>query len=101
MRKLIDSNKMVRTIRRMSHEIIERNNDLNNLVVLGILRKGAPLAEMIVDNIEKFENVKVPVYNLDISGYRDDLNVKDFSKLDLDLGKDGSSLIKKVIKMNE
>lgn len=85
MRKLIDGNKIIRTIRRMTHEIIERNNDLSNLVVIGILRKGAPLAELIVSNIEKFENIKVPVYNLDISGYRDDLNVKNYSKLDLDL----------------
>lgn len=85
MRKLIDNNKMVRTIRRMSHEIIERNNDLSNLVFLGILRKGVPLAELIVENIEKFENIKIPMYNLDITGYRDDLEVKSFPKLDLDL----------------
>ena len=85
MRELIDSNKMIRTIRRISHEIIERNNDLSNLVFLGIMRKGVPLAELIVENIEKFEEIKIPMYKLDISGYRDDKAVKDFVKLDINL----------------
>lgn len=85
MRELIDGNKMIRTIRRISHEIIERNNDLNNLVFLGVMKKGVPLAKMIVENIEKFENIKIPIYELDITGYRDDLEVKEFKKLDLDL----------------
>lgn len=85
MRELIDNNKMIRTIRRITHEIIERNNDLNNLVFLGIARKGFPLAKMIVENIEKFEDLKVPIYELDISGYRDDLEVIEFKKLDIDL----------------
>ena len=85
MKELIDSNKMIRTIRRMSHEIIERNNDLSNLVVIGILRKGVPLAKLIVENIQKFENLKIPLYELDISGYRDDIETKDFAKLDIDL----------------
>ena len=75
MRELIDSSKMIRTIRRISHEIIERNNDLNNLVFLGIMRKGVPLAELIVENIEK----------LDITAYRDDLEVEEFTKLEIDL----------------
>ena len=85
MRELIDSNKMIRTIRRISHEIIERNNDLSNLIFLGIMKKGVPLAELIVENIEKFENIKIPMYELDITGYRDDLEVKEFTKLKLDL----------------
>ncbi len=76
---------MIRTIRRISHEIIERNNDLSNLVFLGIMRKGVPLAIIIGENIEKFENLKIPVYELDITGYRDDLDVNEFKNLDLDL----------------
>ena len=85
MRELIDGNKMIRTIRRISHEIIERNNDLSNLVFLGVMRKGVPLAKLIGENIEKFGNVKIPVYELDITGYRDDLQINDFKKLDIDL----------------
>ncbi len=85
MRELIDNSKMKRTIRRMSHEIIERNSDLNNLVFLGIMRKGVPLAKLIVDNIEKFEDIQIPMYELDISGYRDDKKVNEFKKLDINL----------------
>jgi pyrimidine operon attenuation protein/uracil phosphoribosyltransferase len=85
LREIIDGNKMIRTIRRISHEIIERNNDLGNLVFLGIMRKGVPLAKIISENIEKFENIKIPVHELDITGYRDDLEIKEFKNLDLDL----------------
>jgi pyrimidine operon attenuation protein/uracil phosphoribosyltransferase len=76
---------MIRTVRRISHEIIERNNDLDNLVFLGIMRKGVPLAELIVENIEKFEDIQIPMYELDISGYRDDKQVNEFKKLDVNL----------------
>lgn len=85
MRELFDNDKMIRTIRRMSHEIIERNNDLSNLVFLGILRKGVPLAKLIVENIEKFEEIQIPMYELDISGYRDDKQVNEYKKLDVNL----------------
>lgn len=85
MRELIDKEKMVRTIRRISHEIIERNGNLEELVFLGIEKNGVPMAEMIKENIKKFEEVDVPTYNLDISGYRDDIEVSNFKKLDIDL----------------
>ncbi len=85
MRKLIEAEKMHRTIRRISHEIIEQNSDLANLVLLGILKNGVPLAKIIHDNIMKIEEVDVPTYDLDISGYRDDIQVNDFKTLDIDL----------------
>lgn len=85
MRKLIDGEKMKRTIRRISHEIIERNNNLSNLVILGVMKNGVPLAKMIKENILKIENIDVPLHNLDISGYRDDITVDNFTKLDVDL----------------
>jgi len=85
MRVLFDNEKMIRTIRRISHEILERNLDLSNLVLVGILKNGVPMAKMIQENIEKFENISVPTYELDISGYRDDLDVEHFEKLEIDL----------------
>lgn len=85
MRVLFDNDKMIRTIRRISHEILERNVDLNNLVLVGILTNGVPMAKMIQENIEKFENIKVPTYELDISGYRDDQEITDYQKLDVNL----------------
>ena len=85
MKELFDNDKMIRTIRRISHEIIERNTELNDLVFLGVVRNGVPMAKMIQENIKKFENIDVPIYDLDISGYRDDKEVSDFDKLDVDL----------------
>lgn len=85
MRVLFDNDKMIRTVRRISHEILERNTDLENLVLVGILKKGVPMAKMIQANIENFEGIRVPIYELDISGYRDDLEVESFEKLDVNL----------------
>ena len=85
MRKLIDAEKMHRTIRRISHEIIEQNSNLDNLVILGVLKNGVPLAKIIKDNILKIENIDVPIYELDISGYRDDLKFDSFNKLNVSL----------------
>ena len=85
MRKLIESEKMVRTIRRISHEIIERNSDLEKLVLLGVLRNGVPMANLIQENIKKIENIEVPTYDLDITGYRDDKHVDSFKRLNVNL----------------
>lgn len=85
MRELFNQEKMVRTIRRISHEIIERSGDLSDLVFLGVLKNGVPMAKLIQENILKFEGIEIPTYELDISGYRDDVVVNNFDKLDLNL----------------
>jgi len=85
MRKLIDEEKMHRTIRRISHEIIEQNSDLEDLVILGVKKNGVPLAKLIQENILKIENVNIPIYDLDISGYRDDVKTESYDKLDVNL----------------
>lgn len=72
MKKLIDDITMHRTLRRITHEVIEQNAQLDTVVLVGIERKGYPLAEIISANIEKFEEVKIPVYGIDVSPYRDD-----------------------------
>lgn len=70
---LMDETAVVRTLRRMTHEIIERNRVLEDVVLIGIRRRGVPLAQMLARNIEEFEGVRVPVGYLDITYYRDDL----------------------------
>jgi len=85
MRKLIDKEKMHRTIRRISHEIIEQNSNLEDLVILGVKRNGVPLAKLIKENILKIEYVNIPIYDLDISGYRDDVKTETYDKLDVNL----------------
>ncbi|MCF7926246.1 MAG: bifunctional pyr operon transcriptional regulator/uracil phosphoribosyltransferase PyrR [Candidatus Izimaplasma sp.] len=76
---------MTRTIRRLSHEIVERNIALDDLVLLGIKHNGTPLASMIQKNIMHIEGIKVPMHELDISGYRDDVVIDDYDQLNLDL----------------
>jgi pyrimidine operon attenuation protein/uracil phosphoribosyltransferase len=85
MRKLIEEEKMNRTIRRISHEIVERNNDLSNIVLLGVLKNGVPLAKIIQENIKIIEDIDIPTYNLDISGYRDDVVDEIKNKIEIDL----------------
>ena len=65
---------MRRALKRMSHQILERNQGAENLVLLGIRRRGVPLARILSDNIKAIEGVQVPVGELDITLYRDDLH---------------------------
>lgn len=70
---IMDSLTMGRTLARLSHEIIERNEDGSNLCLVGIRRRGVPIAKMLTANIEKFSGIKVETGELDITLYRDDL----------------------------
>ncbi|ASW42665.1 bifunctional pyr operon transcriptional regulator/uracil phosphoribosyltransferase PyrR [Clostridium isatidis] len=70
---LLDDKAIKRTLIRISHEIIEKNKGTDNLVLIGIKRRGYPLAQRIANNIENFEGVKVPVGAVDITLYRDDI----------------------------
>lgn len=85
MRKLIDEQTMMRTIRRITHEIIEQNRELNNVVLLGIKKNGVPFASLIQENIRTIEHIDVPMYELDISGYRDDVQIDQFQTLEVNL----------------
>ena len=62
-----------RTLMRMSHQIVERNNGTDNICLVGVKRRGVPLAERIAANIETIEGKAVPLGTLDITLYRDDL----------------------------
>jgi len=74
--ELMDEAAVRRSLARMTHEIIERNKGTDRIVLLGIRRRGVPLARILAENIEKFEGVKVPVGEIDITLYRDDLTEK-------------------------
>ena len=64
---------MHRALKRMSHEILEQSEGANNIVLLGIRRRGVPLAQEIAKNIKEIEGSDVPIGELDITLYRDDL----------------------------
>lgn len=79
---LLDENAIRRALTRLSHEIIEKNKGVEDIVLVGIKRRGYPLAERLSEFIEKFEGVKIPVDSVDITLYRDDLtNVSDTPNL--------------------
>ena len=65
-----------RALTRISHEIVERNRGTDDLVIVGIRTRGAPLADRIAGYIAKFEGVDVPSGALDVSLYRDDVALR-------------------------
>ena len=72
--KIMDEATVNRTMARITHEVLERNQGVDHLCVLGIRRRGVPLAEMLCRNIQRFEGVSVPMGTLDITARRDDLS---------------------------
>jgi len=72
MKTIIDSEQFGRTLKRMTHEIIERNEDLSKVVLVGIERKGTPIAKEIKRLIKVFENEDIELDSIDISSHRDD-----------------------------
>ena len=71
---LLDDMAVERALRRISHEIIEKNKGVDNLVLIGVVTRGVPMAEKIRNNIYDLEKVKLPFGKLDIKMYRDDLS---------------------------
>lgn len=76
MKEIMDKDQITRTLKRISHEIIERNKGVENIVLFGIKTRGVYIAKRIQDNILKFEDEKIPLYEIDITPYRDDLDHK-------------------------
>lgn len=72
--QLMSASEIERTLVRLAHEIIEKNNGIDNLVLIGIKRRGVPIATRLGKIIERIEGKPVPVGTLDITLYRDDLS---------------------------
>lgn len=70
---LMDEHAVQRALTRIAHEIIERNNGVENVVLVGVRRRGVPLAAQLRDVICRVEGTEVSVGELDITFYRDDL----------------------------
>lgn len=71
---LLDDKAIKRSLIRISHEIIEKNKGIENIVLIGIKRRGYPLAKRISSFIKDIEGVELPVGSVDITLYRDDLS---------------------------
>ncbi len=73
--EIMDESSIARAVTRIAHEIIEKNKGVEDLVLIGIQRRGVPLARMIAQKIKEVEGTSVPVGILDITFYRDDLSL--------------------------
>jgi len=72
--QIMSASEIERTIVRLAHEIVEKNNGVDNLGLVGIKRRGVPLAERLAKILGRIEKIPVPVGTLDITLYRDDLS---------------------------
>ena len=76
MRTVMDGEAIARALRRIAHEIVEANRGIDDVVVLGIHTRGAPLAERLGKFLTEVEGTSVPIGSLDIGMYRDDLDTR-------------------------
>src|SRR6516164_3338922 len=72
--QILSASEIDRTLVRLAHEIVEKNNGVENLGLVGIMRRGAPLARRLAKILGRIEKTEVPVGTLDITLYRDDLS---------------------------
>ena len=92
MKEIMNKDQLTRTLKRMTHEIIEKYNHLEDVVLLGVLQKGYPLAQIIKQNLKDFASIDVACYPLDIRAYRDDLN-QDVKKIDQGFNVKGKTVV--------
>lgn len=71
---IMDESAVKRTLVRMAHEIVEKNAGCDSICLIGIQRRGFPLAARLAENIRSFSDMSVEVGSLDITLYRDDLD---------------------------
>lgn len=93
----MDQPAMTRALTRIAHEIVERNKGGENLLLVGIKTRGVPLANRLQNKIKEIENVNVPVGELDITLYRDDLEEitddPELKAINIDVDIDGKTVI--------
>jgi pyrimidine operon attenuation protein / uracil phosphoribosyltransferase len=93
MKNIMDESSLNRSLVRMTHELIERNKGVNNMVLVGILTRGYPLAQRIAHNILQIEGTIVPVVGLDIKSWRDDLKALKLSHPEMSLDVQGKTVV--------
>jgi len=79
--RIIDQDGIRRALTRIAHEIIERNKGTDKLVLIGIRRRGVPLARRLAEKIKEIEGSQLPVGVLDITLYRDDLSTLSYQPI--------------------
>lgn len=78
---IIDENQFMRTISRISHEIVEKHPNFEDIVIVGIKRRGADIAHLIKERVQSLTGIALPAFDLDITLYRDDLSTEEGESL--------------------
>ena len=92
-KSIMSSIEINRALKRIAHEIVEKNKGVENVILVGIRTLGVPLAHKLAAFIEEIEGVEIPVGTLDITMYRDDLSSLDYNpvvhetEIDMDINK--------------
>lgn len=79
---VLEASDIARAVKRIAHEIVEKNRGAGDLVLIGIRKRGVPLAERLGTEIEKIEGARPPVGHLDVSFYRDDIGIRSPAEVD-------------------
>ena len=79
--QLMTTDEIMRALRRIAHQIIERNNGADNVVIVGIAKGGVPIANHLSEFLKTIEQRNIPTGVLDISGHRDDIEPQDVNVL--------------------
>ena len=96
MRSVMTGSDMARALRRIAHEVIERNRGIDDIVVVGIRTRGGPLADRLVELLEEIEGETIPKGILDIGMYRDDIDSRPRTELgptDVPVDIDGMTVV--------
>lgn len=80
---LFDETAVKRALARLSYEILERSENIENTILVGIKTRGVPLAEILRENLKKNSGADVPVLELDATGYRDDTKDESLRRVSL------------------
>ncbi len=94
-KKLLEHREVERALVRISHEIMERNKEVDELCLVGIQRGGVHLAHRLAERIGKAEGCEIPLGTLDITFYRDDLRIRqpEVSRTEIDFDINGKAVV--------
>ena len=92
---MFDEKSVIRTLARLSHEIIEKNDHENEICIIGIRSRGVSIAKILAENVRSFSDIKVNLGELDISLHRDDVDKNEVgeSKTKIDFSVTGKTVI--------
>lgn len=92
MKVIIEKEQFQKTLKRLTHEILEKNDNINDVVLVGIKHKGTPIAKYLSEMIKSIDGSIVPVEEIDINNHRDD-NKKSDATISFNTSVDGKIVI--------